>query len=63
MKIFTEQYIQKQDKVRREIDDKQRYLVEVYQTQSNENKQLTDRFQEIRNQFEKSMKLYQQVMH
>ena len=63
MKIFTEQYIQKQDKVRREIDDKQRYLVEVYQTQSNENKQLTDRFQEIRNQFEKSMQLYQQVRH
>ncbi|CAF0907463.1 unnamed protein product [Adineta ricciae] len=60
MKIFTEQYIQKQDKVRREIDDKQRYLVEVHQTQSNESKQLTDRFQEIRNQFENSMALYQQ---
>lgn len=63
VKIFTEQYMQKQDKVRREIDDKQRYLVEVHQTQSNENKQLTDRFQEIRNQFEHSMKQYQQVRH
>ncbi|UJR16564.1 hypothetical protein I4U23_003465 [Adineta vaga] len=60
IKIFTEQYIQKQEKVRQEIDNKQRYLAEFYQTHLNENKQLNDRFQQIQNQFQTLSKQYQQ---
>jgi hypothetical protein len=61
IKILTEQYIEKQEKVRQQIENKQRYLSDVQQTQFNENKQLADRFQQIQKQFQILTEHYQQV--
>jgi hypothetical protein len=61
IKILTEQYIEKQDKVRHEIENKQRYLSDFQQTQFNENKQLIENFQRIQKQFQILKEQYQQV--
>jgi chromosome segregation ATPase len=61
IKILTEQYIDKQEKVRKEIENKQRYLSDFQQTQFNENKQLNEKFQQIQKQFQILTQQYQQV--
>ncbi len=60
-RILSEQYIDKQDKVRQEIENKQRYLVDFQQTQINENQQLIEKFQQIQKQFQFLKEQYQQV--
>ncbi|CAF0941914.1 unnamed protein product [Adineta steineri] len=52
IKLLTEQYIQKQEKVHKELENKQRYLLDFQQTQSNENKQLNEKLQQIQKQFQ-----------
>jgi len=61
IKLLTEQYIDKQEKVRKEIENKQRYLSDFQQTQLNENKQLSEKFQKIQKQFQILTEQYQQV--
>jgi chromosome segregation ATPase len=61
IKILTEQYIDKQEKVRKEIENKQRYLSDFQKTQLNENKQLNEKFQQIQKQFQILTQQYQQV--
>lgn len=61
IKLLTEQYIDKQEKVRKEIENKQRYLSDFQQTQLNENKQLSEKFQKIQKQFQTLTEQYQQV--
>lgn len=61
IKLLTEQYIEKQEKVRKEIENKQRYLSDFQQTQLNENKQLTEKFQQIQKQFQILTEQYQHV--
>ena len=61
IKILTEQYIGKQEKVRKELESKQRYILDFQQTQQIETKQLNERFQQIQKQFQILTQQYQKV--
>jgi hypothetical protein len=61
IQLLTEQYIEKQDKVRQELEMKQGYLLDVQQTQLSETKQLNENFQQIQKQFQILTQQYQQV--
>jgi hypothetical protein len=61
IQLLTEQYIEKQDKVRKELEMKQGYLLDVQQTQLSETKQLNENFQQIQKQFQILTQQYQQV--
>jgi hypothetical protein len=61
IQLLTEQYIEKQDKVRQELEMKQNYLLDVQQTQLSETKQLNENFQQIQKQFQILTQQYQQV--
>lgn len=59
--ILLREYIGKQENVRREIENKQRYLADFQQTQIEENKQLIQRFEQIQQHFQMLSAKYQQV--
>ncbi|CAF1415297.1 unnamed protein product [Rotaria sordida] len=60
IKILTEQYIEKQENVRKELENKQYYLHDYQQTQFNENKQLNEKCEQIQKRFQILREQYQQ---
>ncbi len=61
IKLLTEQYIVKQEQVRKELENKRSYLLDFQKTQSNENEQLNKKFQQIQNQLQILTEQYRQV--
>jgi hypothetical protein len=61
VKLFREEYISKQEKVRKEIENKENYLIDYQQTQLNENKELKTKFEQIEKKFQLSTQLYNKV--
>jgi len=52
IQILIREYIQKQENLRKEIENKQKYLVDFQQTQANQTKSFTQRFQQIQQTFQ-----------
>ncbi|CAF1212508.1 unnamed protein product [Rotaria sp. Silwood1] len=60
VRILTEQYIEKQENVRKELEYKQNYLKDFQQTQIDEYKQLNEKFEQIKKRFQILREQYQQ---
>ncbi|CAF3826657.1 unnamed protein product [Rotaria magnacalcarata] len=60
IKILTEQYIDKQENVRKELENKRVYLVDFQQTEFNQNRNLNEKFQLIQKRFQTLTEQYQQ---
>ncbi|CAF3805812.1 unnamed protein product [Rotaria sp. Silwood1] len=60
VRILTEQYIEKQENVRKELEYKQNYLKDFQQTQIDEYKQLNEKFELIKKRFQILREQYQQ---
>ena len=61
IKILTEEYIEKQERIRCELKGKQRYLLDLEQRQSDENQQQDRKFRVIQQQFQILRDQYQEV--
>jgi hypothetical protein len=61
MELFSEEYIQKQEKVKIELENKQRYLFDFQQTQLIANQELLDKFLQIQQTIQTLNQQYQQV--
>jgi len=61
IKIFQEEYIEKQEKVRIELENRQRYLYDFQQTQLIANQELDEKFKQIQQTFQTLNQQYQQV--
>jgi hypothetical protein len=59
--IFSEEYIEKQEKVRIELENKQRYLYDFQQTQLIANQELLTKFQQIQQTIQTLNQQFQQV--
>ena len=62
LQIFSEEYLRKQEKVKKELENKQNYLAQLSQTQFNEQRQLNERFQRIKHRFQQLKEQSQQVI-
>ncbi|CAM2708763.1 unnamed protein product [Rotaria socialis] len=60
IKILTEQYIDKQENVRKELENKRVYLVDFQQTEFNQTRNLNEKFQLIQKRFQTLTEQYQQ---
>ncbi|CAF4605912.1 unnamed protein product [Rotaria socialis] len=60
IKILTEQYIDKQENVRKELENKRVYLLDFQQTEFNQNRKLNEKFQLIQKRFQTLTEQYQQ---
>jgi len=61
IKIFSKEYFEKQEKVRIELENKQRYLHDFQQTQLIAYQELDQKFQQIIQTFQTLNQQYQQV--
>ena len=61
LQFFSEEYLDKQDKVRLELQNKQRYLNDFQQIQIIAQQELNDKFQQLQNSIEHFNQQYQQV--
>ncbi len=61
LKIFSEEYIEKQEKVKIELQNKQRFLYDFQQTQFLANQELDNKFQFIQQTFKTLNQQFQQV--
>jgi hypothetical protein len=61
IKIFYQEYFEKQEKVRIELENKQRYLQDFQQTQLIANQELDQKFQQITETLQTLNQQYQQV--
>lgn len=59
IKILNEEYILKQENVRKELEKKQNYLNDIYQTQLNEKNEFNNKFQNIEKKFQNLIQQYQ----
>ena len=62
LQVIQEEYLDKQDKVRRELENKQRYLTDFQQTQSIAQVELNDKYQQIHQILTNLNHKYQQVI-
>ncbi|CAF1236325.1 unnamed protein product [Rotaria sordida] len=60
LQLISKQYIEKQEKVRIELENKQRYLYNCQQTQLIANQELSQKFQQIQQKFQTLNQQYQQ---
>lgn len=60
--FISEEYLEKQDQVRLELENKQRYLTDYQQTQIIAQQELEEKFQQINQTFLNLSQRYQQVM-
>ncbi|CAF4464374.1 unnamed protein product, partial [Rotaria sp. Silwood2] len=60
LKLISEQYIEKQEKVRIELENKQRYLYDIQQTQLIANQELFEKFEQFQEKFQTLNQQYQQ---
>jgi hypothetical protein len=61
IRIFSEEYVKKQEKVRIELENKQRYLYDFQQTQFIAYQELDQKFQQIQQTIQILNQQYQQV--
>lgn len=61
IQILIKEYIQRQDNIRKEIENKHKYLVDFQQTQIDQTKLLTNKFQQIKQKFQSLSSNYQKV--
>ena len=61
LQIFSDEYIQKQEKVKKELENKRNYLINLSQTQFKEYQLIKQKFENIRNLFQQIKLKYQQV--
>lgn len=61
LQIFSNEYIQKQEKVKKELENKRNYLLNLSQTQFDEYQTIKQKFENIRNLFQQIKQKYQQV--
>jgi len=61
IKIFSKEYFEKQEKVRIELENKQRYLQDFQQTQLIANQELDQKFQQITETLQTLNQQYQKV--
>lgn len=61
IEILNQQYIKKQDNVRKELENKQKYLHDFQQTQLNDSKELNEKFERIQKRYSTLKEQYQQV--
>ena len=61
LELFSEEYIEKQEKAKIELENKQRYLFDFQQTQLIANQELLDKFLQIQQTIQILNQQYQQV--
>lgn len=61
IEIFSNEYVQKQDNVKKELENKRNYLINLSQAQLKEYQNVKQKFENIRNLFQQIKQKYQQV--